>query len=417
MGMTLAEKSLAKAAGKRSVSAGDVLTVRPDLAIRYDFPQSSERQIKMLQEIGLEKVKYPEQIVYFIDHCLPPMLPEEADLHKLTREWTKAQGIRLFEGGIGHQLSAELGLARPGRLIVHSEAHVALLGAFGSLGIAVMHDLLSVFALGETWLEVPECILINLIGSLPEGVMSRDLVLAITAHFGARGALNKVIEYSGPGLSSISIDGRMPLCGLVTFMGAVSGIARPDEAVLDYLAPRTNDKVELITSDPDANYDTKMELNLSQVQPMVAVPHSPANAIPIDQVTGTVVNQGYIGSCASGRLEDLRIAAKILEGRHLAPGFRLNVVPSSNDIFRAALREGSIEKLVNSGAFVSSPTCDYCWGRTQNLAEGDIAVSTGTLNVKGRMGNANGSIYLGSAATVAVAALTGKLADPRHYLS
>lgn len=413
----MAEKALAKAAGKTSVSPGDILIVRPDLAIRYDFPHSSDLEIELLRQIGIDKVKYPEQVIYFIDHCLPPVHPEEADLHKFTREWTKAQGIRLFAAGIGHQVSAELALARPGMLIVHSEAHVALLGAFGALGMAIMRDMISVFALGETWLEVPESILVNLKGALPPGVMSRDLVLVLTARVGAGGAIHKVIEYSGPGLANISIDGRMPLCGLVTFMGAVSGIARPDDAILDYLRARSGDTVQVITSDADAHYRQMLELDLSQIQPMVAVPHSPANAVALEQVAGTAVDQGYIGSCASGRLEDLHTAAKILGGRHIAPGVRLNVVPSSNEVFQAALRDGTIEKLVHAGSFVSSPTCDFCWGRTQNLAEGDVAVSTGTLNVRGRMGNVKASIYLGSAATVAAAVLTGKITDPRPYLS
>lgn len=417
MGMTLAQKALARAAGKDNIIPGEVLTVRPDLAIRYDFPHSSDYEIRLLQQIGIERVKHPDQIVCFIDHCIPPKLPEEADLHKFTREWTKAQGIRLFEGGIGHQLTVELGLARPGMLIVHPDAHVAVLGAFGAIGIGLMRDIISVFALGEIWLEVPDSILINLKGALQDGVMSRDVVLALTAQLGPGGALHKVIEYSGPGLSGISIDGRMTLCGLVTFMGAVSGVARPDEAILEYLSQHTGDNIQLVTSDEDASYYATLDFSLSQVQPMVAAPHSPDKAVPLSQVVDIPVNQGYIGSCVSGRLEDLRIAARILDGKRITQGFRLNVVPSSNEIFLAALRDGTIEKLVKAGSFVSSPTCDYCWGRTQNLAEGDVAVSTGTLNIRGRMGNVNASIYLGSAATVAATALNGRLTDPRPYLS
>ncbi|KAB2861014.1 MAG: 3-isopropylmalate dehydratase, partial [Bauldia sp.] len=256
----------------------------------------------------------------------------------------------------------------------------------------------------------------NLTGTLGKGVMARDVFHHLVRVMGPASCRFQVLEIGGPALSQISTEGLQTITGLAMFTGAITAIVNPDEERLAYALPRARKTLEPVYSDPDAEYSAVYEIDLDQLEPLVVVPPTPANSRNLTDYVGLELNAGYLGSCASGRIEDLRIAAKILEGRQVAPGFQLNVVPTSQEIMAAAGREGLLSILTEAGAFVSAPTCDYCYGRIGTMTAKQRAVSTGTLNVRGRMGSPDSEIYLCSAATVAASAIEGKIADPRKYM-
>jgi len=265
-------------------------------------------------------------------------------------------------------------------------------------------------------LRVPETVRIELIGQLQVGVMARDVLNHIVHKLGPGACQFCVMELGGEGLGSISVEGLQTITGLAMFTGAISAIVEPDAARLRYAQARARIALEPVYSDPDAHYRAKHIIDLSSVTPAIVIPPSSAGVRDLSEYIGLEVQVGYLGSCASGRLEDLRIAARILEGRKLSPGFSLYIVPTSQHIMAAAASEGLLTTLAEAGAFISSPSCDYCYGRIGTMSAGQRAVSTGTLNVPGRMGSVDSSIYLCSAATVAASALTGKVTDPRQYL-
>lgn len=416
--MTLTEKIIARTSGKPSVKPGETVWVVPDVFMMYDWPGISDRYAYLLKNrFNIERIPVADRTVIFIDHMCPPIGEHETEFHHGTRRWANEQGIKLFEGlGIGHQVAAELGFATPGAMIAHLDTHVQLLGAFGALTFSLLADLLTALALGRFWIEVPATIRVELEGDFQSGVSGRDLIHKIIKDLGPDGGIGKVLEFVGDGARKMSIDSRMALLCQIMFCGAISGIFPADDKVLTYLKNRTGKEFETVVSDPDATYFETTRYDLSLLEPHVVKPSSPGNACALKEVEDLEVQQGYLGSCASGRLEDIEIAARILKGKKIKPGFRLYVVPSSREVMVQAMESGALAALVDAGAFVSSPTCDFCYGKTQSLCAGERAVSTGTLNVPGRMGSIYSEIYQTSAAVVAATALTGKITDPRNYL-
>jgi 3-isopropylmalate/(R)-2-methylmalate dehydratase large subunit len=265
-------------------------------------------------------------------------------------------------------------------------------------------------------MRVPGTTRIELHGGIRPGVMARDVFHHIVGKFGSSCCRNTVMELGGEGLEQFSVPDLQVLCSLAMFTGAVTAIVNPTLKTLAYALPRALLKLDPVSSDPDASYAAVLRLDLGEVEPVIVIPPSPANTRPLKDYTGLAVDVGYIGSCASGRIDELRMAARILDGRQVKPGFQLNVVPSSNEIMAQAASEGLVGKLVEAGAFVSAPTCSFCYGAMGHLLAGQRAVSTGTLNVRGRMGSTEAEIYLCSAATVAATAIEGAVADPRRYL-
>lgn len=418
MGFTLAEKVLARVSGKASVRAGEEVMARPDFVIVYDFPGYTDvffRQMK--EDFGIEKVPDPERYAVFIDHMVPVATPKEEELHIITRNWCAEQKVPLYERrGIGHQVSAELGYATPGAFAVHFDGHVSQLGAFGTLAIGLRRNILEAFVRERVSLKVPQTTRINLRGTLRKGVMARDVFHHIVRVLGPSSCRFQVMEVGGPGLASISLEGRQVICGLAMFTGAITAVCNPDELSLAYTRSRSRIALDPVTSDADATYAAVHDIDISTLEPVVVLPPNPANTRDLSEHLGTEVHAGYLGSCASGRLEDLRIAAQILKGRRVKDGFSLHVIPTSQDIMSKAAAEGLISTLVEAGAFTSSPSCDYCFGRIATMTAGQKAVSTGTLNVPGRMGSPDSQIFLMSAASVAAAAIEGRIADPRKYL-
>jgi 3-isopropylmalate/(R)-2-methylmalate dehydratase large subunit len=419
MPQTMTEKILARASGLASVQPGDEVEARPDFVISYDFPGYTDvffREAR--EEFGVDKVSSPERFVLFIDHMVPAATPKEEDLHRGTRAWGKAQNVPVHERkGIGHQVSAEMGYATPGAFIVHFDGHVSQLGAFGAYAFGARKGVLETFV-GETLsLTVPATIKIVLTGTLQPGVMARDVFHHIVRVMGPSSCAFKAVELSGPVIDSMSIEGRQTVCGQAMFLGASTMLIAPDAHTLAWLDGRSKLDLAPVYPDPDAVYERTVEIDVSDLEPIVVVPPSPANTRNLSDHVGIEVHTGYLGSCASGRLEDLRAAAAVLRGRQVKPGFQLHVVPTSQAIMVQAAREGLIECLAEAGAFISSPTCDYCYGRIATMADGQRAVSTGTLNTPGRMGSVDSEIYLCNAAVVAASAIEGRIADPRPYLA
>jgi 3-isopropylmalate/(R)-2-methylmalate dehydratase large subunit len=418
MGFTITEKILARAAGLPSVRAGQDVLAKPDFVLSYDFPGYTDVVFKQMKEdFGIDKVPEPERFGIFIDHMVPAATPQEEELHIGTRKWCAENNVALFERkGIGHQVSAEVGFATPGAFVVHFDGHVSQLGTFGTLAMGIRRNILEAFVREKVSLRVPHTTRVDFTGTLKPGVMARDVFHHVVRVLGPASCRFQVLELGGTGLGALSTEGLQTITGLAMFTGAVTAIVNPDADRLAYALPRARKKLVPVHSDSDAEFAARHTIDLTDLEPIVVVPPSPANTRDLKEFEGLEVHAGYLGSCASGRLEDLRAAAKVLEGRQVKPGFALHIVPTSQQIMADAAREGLIEKLVEAGAFVSSPSCDYCFGRIATMTARQRAVSTGTLNVKGRMGSPDSEIYLCNAAAVAASAIEGRIADPRRYL-
>ena len=418
MGSTIAEKILARASGLSLVRPGDNLKVRPDFVVSYDFPGYTDVIFKqMKEEFGLSGVRDPSRYALFIDHMVPAITPQEEDLHQNTRDWGRLNQVPVYERkGIGHQVASELGYATPGAFVVHFDGHISQLGTFGALAIGVRRHLVEAFVNEKIRLAVPATTRVDLVGQLQPGVMARDVFHHIVRVIGASGCRAQVLELGGPVIDAMSIDGRQTITCLAMFTGAVTAIINPDELTLGYTQSRSRIALDPVWSDADAVYAQRHVIDVSALEPVVVVPPSPAHTRDLKDYIGIEVQVGYLGSCASGRIEDLRAAAAVLRGRSVREGFQLHVVPTSQEIMKQAAAEGLITDLVAAGAFVSSPSCDYCFGRIGVMSAGQKAVSTGTLNVSGRMGSTDSQIFIVNAAAVAAAAIEGVIADPRPYL-
>ena len=418
MGFTITEKILARVAGLPFVRAGDEVMAKPDFVLAYDFPGYTDVIFKQMKEdFGIERVAEPDRFGIFIDHMVPAATPQEEELHIITRNWCAENSVPLFERkGIGHQVSAEVGYATPGAFVVHFDGHVSQLGTFGALAIGIRRNLLEAFVRERISIKVPHTTRINLTGTLRRGVMARDVFHHIVRVLGPSACRFQVMELGGPGIAGLSTEGLQTITGLAMFTGAITAIVNPDETRLAWAMPRARKHLAPVSSDPDAVYAAVHEIDLSDLEPIVVIPPSPANTRDLKDFLGLEMHAGYLGSCASGRLEDMRAAAQVLSGRQVKQGFALHVIPTSQELMAAAAKEGLISALVEAGAFISSSSCDYCFGRIATMTAGQRAVSTGTLNVKGRMGSPDSEIYLCNAATVAASAIEGRIADPRTYL-
>ncbi len=416
-GRTIVEKILARASGREGLRAGDDVRVRPDFVLAYELRGYTDVYFRDMPAFGVERIADPRRFAIFIDHRVPAKTPEDERLHVATRAWCASQGVALFDRmGIGHQVAAEAGYAVPGSFSVHFDGHISQLGAFGALAMGLRADVFEAFVREGVSLRVPESTLVRLHGAPSRGVAARDVFHHLLYRHGPRFSAFRVLEYGGDGLDALSIEGLQVLTGLAMFAGAVSAIAPPGSGGDASNCPAGRVNVPAQFADPDARYANCIDVDLGDVVPMVVLPPSPANAAPLAANLGVKIDAGYLGSCASGRLGDLHAAARVLRGRKVAPGFSLHVVPTSQRIMAAAAADGTLATLVEAGAYVSSPSCDYCSGNIATLAPGQAAVSTGTLNVPGRMGAIDADIYLCSAATVAASAIEGRLADPRVYL-
>ncbi len=416
MGKTLTEKILGRKAGK-DVQAGEVVTVSPDYILSHD---NSSAIIQEFRKLGVARVRAPEKIIIVLDHIVPAADEKYAQNHKTVREFVDEQGIPNFfdiNSGICHQVLPEQGFALPGRVVVGSDSHTPSYGAFGAFAAGIGRtETAALWAVDEIWLRVPETIRIDFTGRFPAGVFPKDAVLKIIGDHGAEMANYKAVEFAGPAASEFTVGGRLTLANMSAEMGAKNGYFVPNDAVLDWLRPRARGPFTVVASDADARYETIFTYDLSALEPQIACPHTVDNVKPVAAVAGKRIHQVLIGTCTNGRLEDLDAAARILDGRKVHRGVRVLVIPASWEVYRDALKSGTLAILAEAGCVILNSGCGPCLGAHEGLlAAGEVCVSTSNRNFQGRMGNRDSEIYLASPATAAASAVTGQITDPRSF--
>ncbi len=421
MGMTITEKILAKAVGKEKVVPDELIDAKIDIVLCVDV--TTPPAISMLEEKGIDKVFDREKIVVTPDHFQPAKDIKSAELHKRLDGWAKRHNIKYYykigRAGVCHALLPEQGHIRPGEVIVGPDSHTCTYGAFAAFSTGIgSTDAAAAIAMGQLWFKVPASIKFILNGSLGHGVYSKDVILAVIARVGTDGALYKAMEFVGPALKDMSMEARMTITNMAIEAGAKSGIMAFDDVTKQYLGEHLKDKTEytVYESDSDAEYDAVEEFDCSVIEPMVALPHLPSGGVPVGECAGKEMDQAYIGSCTNGRIEDLRIAAKILKGKQVA--IRTLIVPATPVIWKQAKDEGLFDIFYEAGCVISAPTCGACLGGFMGvLAAGEKCVSTTNRNFVGRMGHPESEVYLASPATAAASAIEGKLTDPRPQIT
>ncbi|HHW18613.1 MAG TPA: 3-isopropylmalate dehydratase large subunit [Firmicutes bacterium] len=412
------EKILAAHAGLSEVTTGQIVTCRVDTAGVNDLYL---QVLRSFEEMGGEKVWNPDRVVFFLDHYVPAPTIGAAENHKEMREFCRKQGIKnLFDidAGVCHQILAEKGFSRPGELIVVTDSHTTTHGVFGAFGTGVgATDLATILISGEIWLRVPPVIKIVFDGRLKPYVSAKDMVLYALGKLGADIATYKAVEYAGEAVDRCSVSERMVLGNMAVEMGAKTSYIQPNQEVLDYVRSRTQKPFTVYTTDPDYKYEAEYHFDVSDLEPVVAAPSSVDNLREVAEVEGTHVDQVFVGSCTGGRLEDLRIVARVLKNKRIAEGTRLIFSPATREILAEGLREGIVQDLLTAGAVMIPPGCGPCLGTHQGLlAPGEVAITTTNRNFPGRMGSPKAQIYLASPLTCAVAALTGHITHPGRYV-
>lgn len=415
--MNIAEAILARASGGRPVTPGEMVNARVDVAMVNDI--TGPLTVRAFKELGARDVWDKRRVVIVLDHHAPASSEGSAGLHRILRDFAADQGIENYYGvgdGICHQLMMEAGHVRPGELIVGADSHTCTYGALGAFGTAIgSTEMAAVFAEGELWFRVPETIRIEIEGALSDLVTPKDVILQMIDLMGCDGATYKAIEFGGSTIEKMDISGRMTLCNMAVEMGAKTAIVEPDEKTIQYVRDRTRKPFEVVRSDPGAHYERVSHMDVSRLGPRIACPPSVDNVKPVEDVGEVEVDQALLGSCTNGRLEDLRLAARILMKRRIHRGVRMLVIPASRGVYEAALRDGLVEIFVRSGAIVCNPTCGPCFGGHMGLlAEDEVCISSSNRNFLGRMGSSKGHVYLASPATVAASAIAGKITDPRE---
>ncbi len=418
MGQTIAEKILSRAAGT-AVTPGDVIWVEPDMMIGHDLNYPIYR--RMLRSVGIDRIASPEKLLLTIDHQPYTDSQKVAGDFDVMRRDAADFGIRWFfdvgRSGISHNLPLDRGLVRPGMLVITSDTRSPALGAVGALGIALGGAFLVQIATGKSWLRVPETLRVTVTGDRPAWLLSRDISQWLAGQIGLERGDYRVIEFDGPAIEAMDIDERHTLCNAMVDLGVKSAVTAPSDAVIQAVRQRSDAPFEVVRSDPDATYCGHLTFDIGDLEPQVVVPPSPELARPVSALAGRRVSHAFIGSCISGKLEDMRAAARILDGRRVHPNVRLYVIPATQEVYRQALAEGLVEIFANADAQIAAGTCGPCVGGLMPLNDGDVCISTGTRNDPGRMGSSKSEIYLASAATVAASAIAGEIADPRQAVS
>ena len=411
MGMTIAEKIIAAAAGVETVKPGDIHTVEVDQLMSNDG--TTHLTIDMYhQKLKNPRIADVKKLVWIVDHNVPSDSPKTAAAQKKMRDFAREHGITFYEGkGVCHQLMME-NHVRPGELIFGADSHTCAYGALGAFGTGVgCTDYLYAMVTGKSWVLVPETLRFNLVGKLPKGVYARDLILTIIGQIGANGANYKAMEFGGEGLSTLTMSDRISVCNLCVEAGAKTALMEVDEAALQYLRDRGREPKHVFESDKDAVYAKEYTIDLNTMKPVVAKPHFVDQVTDAKECTGVKIDEAFLGSCNNGRLEDLRVGAELLKGRKVHPLVRFLVVPASGEVYRQALEEGLLQIFMEAGAIVMNANCSVCWGSCQGvIGEGETLISTGTRNFKGRAGHADSFVYLASAATVTASAIKGEIA-------
>ncbi len=410
MGMTIAEKIIAAAAGKTEVRAGDIHTVELDLLMSNDG--TTHLTVDMYNKLKHPRIADVSKLVWIVDHNIPCDSVKTAASQKKMRDFARANGITFYEGeGVCHQVMLEKHV-RPGQLIFGADSHTCSYGALGAFGTGVgCTDYLYAMVTGTSWVLVPETLRFNLHGKLSGGVYARDLILYIIGKISANGANYKAMEFGGDGLKTLSISDRIALCNLCVEAGAKTGLCEVDEKTMAYLAEHGREPKHVFAPDADAVYAEVFDIDLGDVKPIVAKPHFVDNVCDAADAAGTHIDEAFLGSCNNGRIEELRVGAEIIKGKKVHPGVRFLVVPASRLVYDQAMKEGLLDIFMDAGAIIMNPNCSVCWGSCQGvIGEGETLISTGTRNFKGRAGHKNSFVYLASAATVTASAVKGEIA-------
>lgn len=417
MGKTIAEKILSNRSGQ-DVKANDIVIADLDFVMGQDG--TSPLAIRAFREMEAKGVFDHNRIAMVIDHSAPSPLEGVSELHHQMRSFANEQNIHFYDIGDGvcHQLVPEQGHIVPGNLVIGADSHTCTYGAINVFSTGVgSTDLAAGLISGKLWFKVPETFRFVLNGKLPEGVYSKDLILYLIGDVTADGATYMAAEYVGEAISHLSIEERFTISNMAIEMGAKCGLMEADDKTIEWVKAHTNKEFTPVKADADAFYAKVKEYDVSNLVPQIAMPHTVDNVANIGDVSHVHVQQGVIGTCTNGRMEDLRIAAKILKGKKLHKGTRLIVAPASREIMLNAMRENLLEILVEAGAAVVTPGCGPCVGTHNGVpSDGENVISTANRNFKGRMGNNRAFVYLGSPATVAASMITGRITDPREFL-
>ncbi|MGQ9800573.1 MAG: 3-isopropylmalate dehydratase large subunit [Candidatus Saccharicenans sp.] len=426
MGMTMVEKILARATGQKKVRAGQVVEPKVSLAMSHENAALVINQfLEVYEGTGLKpRVWDPDKIAIILDHRVPAESSKTATNQKKIREFVAAQKIKKFhdirgdEGGICHQILPESGYVLPGTVVVGTDSHTTSHGALGAFSFGIgATEMASVWTLGRVLnVEVPRTIKVVARGKFPRYVLPKDLILYLIGRISAEGANFRVLEYHGPAIEQMPTSGRLTICNMSVEAGATSGIVPPDKETLRYLKEeaKVKGKIEIFRPEAEAEYEQVIEIDVSELEPQVACPHTVDNVKPVSKVGKIKVDQIVIGSCTNGRLDDLAVAARILKGKKIAKGVRMLIFPASFRIYQQALKLGYLADLVKAGAVIMNPGCGCCLGVHQGaLGDGEVALSTTNRNFKGRMGNPRAEVYLCSPAVAAASALSGYITDPR----
>jgi 3-isopropylmalate/(R)-2-methylmalate dehydratase large subunit len=412
------QKILAKSSGNDYISPGETVVVNTDTLVIHDaaFPFVLEH----FSKLETDRIWDPNKVVIVFDHYQPPISAEFADIERKIWEFAHRYEIRnVYPGGCGieHQILPEMGHIWPGSVVFGSDTDMTAHGAFGAFSTGIGHtDVSSILALGQLWVRVPEVVKINLNGVLPKGVTAKDVALILIETLGDV-ANYKVVEFSGPVTKNLSMEGRSLLCNVVGIrLGAKSGYVEPDVKTISFLEERVQRPFELIRNDPKVEYSEEIKITCGNLEPSVMLPNTNSTRT-VSEVAGTKITQAFIGTCIGGRLEDLQIVAKILEGRKVKKEIRLIIVPSSQEVYLRALKAGLISIFVNAGAMIGTPGCGPCFGHHSGvLGPEDICLSAGNRNNRGEMGHPDSLIFIASPPTVAASSIEGRITDPRKYL-
>jgi len=415
MSLTFAEKILAEKAGLKGTVPGQIVEITPDVVLSHD---NTAPILGLFQRMGGKKVFNPDMHAVILDHATPAPTTKHAENHRIAREFVKDQGINNFFDigkGICHQIMVEAGLALPGEVILGSDSHTPHSGVMGAFAAGIGRtEMASIWALGRIWLRVPESMKISVSGTLEPGVTSKDLALKIIGDLHADGALYMSVEWHGEAIQALPISQRATLTNLMAEMGAKNSYIPPDQVVFDYLEGRARRDYKALYPDEDATYSIKVEYDGKSIQPMIACPHTVDNVKPLSDVRGTLIDQAFIGTCTNGRLDDLAAAAEVLQGKKIAQGKRMVVIPASEEVYLAALQAGYLETFLKAGAVIESPGCGPCMGNHMGVpAVGEVSISTANRNFKGRMGTKDSEVYLASPAVVAASAVAGEIQHPK----
>ncbi len=420
MGMTITEKIMARTSGRDQVKPGELVWVDINTVMTMDY--LGKQCFTKFRSLGKSEVFDKDRVICVSDHLVPPPNQKFATMLNEWREVVREHDITHFydlgRQGIAHQIMVEQGHVLPGTVSIGTDSHANTYGAVGAVGNAVgVTDAAVAMATGKAWFRVPEAVKFNITGTWQPWIMAKDLSLHIMGMMHWNGHLiYKTLEFTGPAISALDMAGRMTLCNMTVDLGAKNGIVAPDQVTVDYLSGVAKGEWEMLDSDEDAHYEAVYEVDVTNVGPTVALPDKLDDTVPVEKVVGTKFNKAFVGTCTNGRLEDLAIMAQILKDKQIHRDINMIVVPASQTVYLDALRAGYLETLIEAGAAIDTPSCASCAGIHTGVAgDGDIVLSAGNRNMKGRMGSKNAQIYLTSPAVVAASSVTGVITDPRTF--